>query len=195
MTKPFTVLIDLDSTVYDLLNPTLAWVNKIYNINLTPADIKNWHWDKDHKVDPYKFWAMEKTFLDLKPFQGARNAIQMVGGWGVRQVFFSTVVTQYGAWEKFSAVDRDFPDVGRKNTLLTGGSKDLARGDMLIDDGPHNLTEFAAIGGLAVLADLYGAPYCQAHGPVTDVMTHWKQYPDIVLEAMDAQKGWSENAG
>ena len=195
MSKTFTVLLDLDSTVYDLLTPTLKWVNMVYKLDLTPADIKTWNWDKDHGVNPLLYWSTKYTFLNLKPFPGAQEAIKKVAMWGVRQIFFSTIVTEHGAWEKFNAVDRDFPLIGRKNTLLTGGLKDLARGDMLVDDGPHNLVDFAATGGLAVLADLYGAPYCQAHAPVTDLMTQWKQYPEIVLTAMQGGFGWSENAG
>lgn len=194
--KQFVVLLDMDSTVYDLLTPTLSWVNKIYDKQLTPADITEWRWDKKHsvtsvslKVAPEVFWNMQNTYLNLKPIEGSIQAIEEVSKWrGVRQVFLSSANFKY-ATEKFQAVDRDFPFIGSKDVLLTGGNKDLVNGQVLVDDGPHNLEQFS---GYKILADLHRAPYCKY--PQADyVMTDWKDYPRIINNLLN--KGWAENVG
>lgn len=186
----FVVLLDMDSTVYDLLSPTLDYVNKKYGMSLGPANITEWRWDVKYDVNPMKFWNMEGTYLNLKPFDGAAGAIWQVHQMGVRQVFLSSANFKF-ATEKFQAVDRDFPFIGSKDVLLTGGNKDLANGDILVDDGPHNLKQFAATGGKTVLANMVNAPYC-SYPQADDSMTHWYQYPNIVKNLMN---GWKENVG
>lgn len=184
----FIVLLDMDSTVYDLLNPTLAYVNRRYGKTLTPADIKEWNWDKAYDVDPFTFWNKQGTYKNLKPFPGVVDAAKVVHDWGIRQVFLSSANFKY-ATEKFNAVDRDFPFISSKNTLLTGGNKDLIKGDILVDDGPHNLEKFD---GYTVLADMYGAPYCR-YAWADQIMMDWKEYPGIIKSLVN--RGWSENVG
>lgn len=183
MTRPFTVLIDLDSTTYDLLTPTLNWVNLTKGLELTPSDIKEWQWGKPLGVDLYSFWNQPGLFYDLKPFPHAKEALLKLRNWDVRQIFFSTLVDgPTVAWDKIRAVDRDFPFIGRRNILLTGQHKDIACADILVDDGPHNLAAFEG-NGVTVLANLQGVGYTK--GCKSDyVMTDWRQYPEIVLQEL-----------
>jgi 5'(3')-deoxyribonucleotidase len=184
MTTPFTVLIDLDSTVYDLLTPTLTWVNAQKGLNLTPADIKEWQWGKKLGVDLYEFWAREGIFYNLKPFHHCKTALKKVDNWGVRQVFFSTLVDgPHVAWDKLRAIERDFPFIGKRNILFTGHYKDIGRGDVLVDDGAHNLEAFKAVGGTTVQARFDGVsiPACISDYCITD----WRQYPEIVMKELN----------
>jgi len=175
----FTVLVDLDSTVYDLLTPTLAWVNAHKGLNLTAQGIKEWQWGKPLGADLYQFWAQEGIFHNLKVFPHARSAMQKVHDWGVRQIFFSTLVDgPHVAWDKIRSIARDFPFLQR-DFLLTGKHKDITNGNMLVDDAPHNLDAFKATGGITVLARLQEVGYnesCQRDWCMTD----WRQYPEIV---------------
>jgi 5'(3')-deoxyribonucleotidase len=180
--KPLTVLIDLDSTVYDLISATLPWVNNKYGLNLTPQDLKEWSWYEPLGVNTHEFWHTEGVFLNLKPFPHVATALKKVNDWGIKQVFFSAVGFKYAVPEKLQAIDRDFPFIGRKRALFTGGDKDLAIGDMLVDDGPHNNDLFKAGGGTTVIADLQGAPYTRLHTAPDYVMTDWRQYPDIIMQ-------------
>lgn len=181
MTKPFTVLIDLDSTTYDLLTPTLAWVKSTYDLNLAPSDIKVWGWDKEYKADLYSMWKQPGVFYSLKVFPHAKTAIKKVHEWGIRQIFFGALVDgPHVAWDKLRAVDRDFPYIGKRGVIFTGKDKDLIRGDMLIDDGPHNIESFESTGGATVLARMQPIEYnldCKSDY----IMTDWRQYPEIVL--------------
>lgn len=195
--KQFTVLLDLDSTVYNLLDPTLDYANKRYGLTLSYKDVTEWYWDKKYNIDLKAFWDTEETFIKLEPFRGAIAAIQKVHDAGVKQVFLSYGYFRYAAYEKFLRADRDFGFLGgASKVLLTGGDKDLIKGDVLVDDGPHNLEAFKKAGGRTVLANLHNAPYCQF--PMADeVLTDWKQYPSIInnLRLNYGGHGWEENVG
>jgi 5'(3')-deoxyribonucleotidase len=191
MTIPFTVLVDLDSTCYDLLTPTLAWVNATKGLNLTPQDIKEWQWGKALGVNLYDFWAQEGVFYNLKPFRHCKSALQRVNDWGVRQIFFSTLVDgPHVAWDKLRAIERDFPFIGKHNVLLTGHYKDIGRGDLLVDDGPHNIEAFDQFDYQStVLAYLQPTGYNAGHEATSYkcpnyIMTDWRQYPEIVAKEM-----------
>lgn len=190
MANKFIILLDMDSTVYDLLTPTLAYVNRRYGMNLTPSDIKEWRWDKAYNVRPWDFWNKQGTYSGLTPFPYSVEAIKEVHDMGVRQVFLSSANFKY-ATEKFNAVDRDFPFIGSKDVLLTGGNKDLVSGDVLVDDGPHNLDQFE---GFKILADMHRAPYCR-YPNSTDTMLDWREYPGIIKNLMFKKYGWQENVG
>jgi 5'(3')-deoxyribonucleotidase len=179
----FDALIDMDSVAYDLTTPWLEWYNKESGDSLTYADILTWEWSTfikpgwESKI--YDFLNQEGMFYSLKPFPGAVEAMREVDEMGVRQRFATTVSTKTGAWEKQRAVERDFPFIGKKRVLTTGGDKAFL-GDILFDDGPHNREAFA---GLTVRVDLQGSPYVQ-DGPGDFNMTSWDQYPDIMREAI-----------
>lgn len=182
MGEQFTVLVDLDSVTYDLTTPWLDWYNREAGDNKTMADITEWEWGFvkpgwEKKI--YEFLHIEGMFFNLAPFPGAGEALRAVHDMGIKQLFASTVSTKTGAYEKQMAVERDFPFIGKKRVLVTGGEKAF-KGDVLFDDGPHNRDAFD---GISVRVDLQGSPYTQL-GRSDLSMTNWSQYPKLVLEAM-----------
>jgi 5'-nucleotidase len=184
----FVVALDMDTTVYDLMTPWLAWYNDTWWDDLTPQDIEVWDTHlftvKECGASLYTYLDKKGTFLNLKPFEGAVEAIRTVHGWGVRQVFASTCTSLTGAWEKQKAVDRDFPFIGHEEVLITGGSKDLVRADILFDDRPLNILNFGK-SGMTCLVDLQSSPYCYEFQSSPDhVMRSWDEYPEIVATAM-----------
>lgn len=181
----FTVLLDMDSTVYDLLTPTLGYVKSFHGLDIKPSDIDVWRWDDKYKIKLNPFWNREGTYASLKTFPGTYDALKQVYELGIRQVFLSYGNFKYGT-EKFDRVEKDFPFIGAKNVLLTGGAKDLAVGDVLFDDAPHNLEPFK---GFKVLVDMHGAPY--ATYPQADAkMMDWKEYPGLVKHLKNKKEGW-----
>jgi len=178
----FTVLIDLDSTVYDLLTPWMEWYNKHYNDTFKVSDIKKWAWNEIVKPECgtkiYSFLNKKGMYSSLQPFPGALEAIKKVHDEGIKQIFCSTIIGNTGAKEKVEAVERDFPYLGKAAVVLVGKDKNLVKGDVLVDDGPHNLVGFD---GYKVLVNLQNAPYVYEHACNPDaILSTWEDYPDII---------------
>lgn len=182
MSRPFTVLIDLDSTVYNLWAPTFDKEKSRTGRDFTSKDITTWNWPYENDVDVQSYWNQRGFFLNLKPFPHSLMAIRKVEDWGIKQVFFSVAGFKYGVEEKLAAINRDFPFISSSRALFTGGDKDLAYGDVLIDDGPHNHEVFETTGGVSVIADLQESPYCRLYKNAKYIMTDWRQYPEIILQ-------------
>lgn len=187
MRSSFTVLLDLDSTIYDLWTPWLEWYNRHYNDNLQKKDIDRWQCDEIVKPECgkkiYSFLNKKNMFTSLNPYPWALESIHKVHTWGIKQVFCSTVVGTTGAKEKQEAIIRDFPYLGKESLVLVGHDKSLVNGNVLVDDGPHNLEAFKKDGRLTVLANLDNAPYCKFK-EADDVLTNWKEYPSIIMNLM-----------
>ena len=95
-------------------------------------------------------------------------------------MFATICTTKTGAWEKMRSVDKYFPFIGHKNVLVSGGYKGHVRGDLMVDDAPHNLQHFQEnTGGLTCIADLRSAPYCK-DTKASFKMTCWDDYSHIV---------------
>jgi len=184
MNRPFTVLIDLDSTVYDIWTPVFALEQARSGRIFSGKDILSWNWPYENDVDVSKYWNTKNYFLNLKPYPHAIAAIRKVHDWGIKQVFLTVAAFKYAMEEKMTAVDRDFPFIGHKKVLFTGGDKDLAYGDILVDDGPHNHESFESTGGVSVIAHLQNSPYCLSYTKHKYIMTDWQQYPEIIAKEL-----------
>lgn len=186
----FTVALDMDSTIYDLMNPWLDWINKTFDEKRTIKDVTTWNFPMLFKCKErgFDFLDIPDMFLSLKPFPNAIEAVNKVREMGVRQVFVTTVSSvtkdsqKQSAWEKQQVIGRDFP-WAKKDVMITSGSKDLVRADMLVDDGPHNIEAFAATGGVTAKIPY---PYNVA-APADFVFDDWTLYPGIVKLAREAK--------
>jgi 5'-nucleotidase len=207
--KDILILIDLDSTTYDLATPWLEWYNSggwcsnldhwgednatFIHKELTLKDLTEW--DMSKAVDPccgsyiFKFLNRPLLFQTLKPFAGAQEAIRKVHDWGIEQAFCSSTQAPTGAFDKMKAVQRDFPFIGKERVLITGGWKGGFGGQVLVDDGPHNLMAFKgpseAAGGtngprLTISAQIQPAPYQKAFKADYELYD-WKDYPELIL--------------
>lgn len=195
MMKPdekLSVLLDLDSTVYNLLHPWLDLVHQHFDERYDETFIDDWSWCKKTRAGAKPVLDLLGTpglFLNLKPFAGAIEAIREVAEWDdVEQYFASTIVGPTAAWEKMQAVDRDFDFMGgSKRLLMTGGIKAFV-GDALVDDAGHNLEEFAARGGIAVKANFHPQVTYAKDALCDAELTDWNDYPDLVEKMIVAKR-------
>jgi len=80
-------------------------------------------------------------FADLKPIQGAQQAMEMLVQDGYEVVVASTPCTPHSAEEKVIWLKKHFPMLDQKNLFLCHNKQMLA-GDVIIDDALHNVRAF-----------------------------------------------------
>jgi len=187
------VLLDLDGVVYDMHTSWLEWYNDKWNDNLTLEGFKDWDLHKWVKPecgkDIYNYLLLDKVFFFLPTFRGAIEAITKAHSLGVRQYFVSTCTVPQGAFDKMSAVERDFPFIGKKNVMITGGYKGLFSGDILFDDGPHNLVDFRSKQKKpACRVSIDNTAEYNKHVVADYLMTDWTEYVDILESVYDFKK-------
>lgn len=153
------VIVDMDNVLADFVSGVLKRWNKVSETNVKFEDIKVWWMEEilgtnKFGVDSLKVlpeWMREKGFfLELDPIPEAIwgfNKLQELG----HDVIVATSIpedTHSNAYDdKRWWMKTYFPNWPMKN-FIACCRKGLLKGDALIDDGEHNIKDWAASNGL-----------------------------------------------
>lgn len=143
MTK--RILVDLDSTVVNMLEPLIATYNADFGDHLAIEDVKGWDLDKYAKHGHRIFDVMNKPsfFRDLKPLIGAIEAVKFLIDAG-KDVYIVTAVdhTYSDACKSKAEWVKYFMPFIDKRHYITAGSKWLIDADAIVDDAPRNAIDY-----------------------------------------------------
>lgn len=143
-----TVLIDIDDVLIDLLPAWVAWLNERYNKNVDYTKINQWD-----MMAFYPLLSRREVFAPLgdmlfwstvKPKKDAEKYLKMT----IKQGFhcYLCSATHYETIEpKYKLViNKYFPFISWDDIIITS-HKEMVNGDILIDDGLHNLINFEGV--------------------------------------------------
>jgi 5'-nucleotidase len=140
-----TVLCDIDCVVADLLGPWLAAYNAEYAQDVRIEDVSSWDLGAcvPHGDEVYQIIRRPGFFASLPLLGGAKEGLEELLEKGNDVYLVSAAYSASAFSEKFDWVRKHLPFM-KDRVFLTDGKtpKGLIRGDVLIDDGPHNLIDF-----------------------------------------------------
>lgn len=177
--RGLTILVDMDDTITDLLGAWIKMLNCNYGTSVLPEDVRQWNiaesfpsLTKEQVFDPL---MRDSLWLDVHPKEGAVETLHQLIKDG-HKVFIVTTSTYETLRAKMDAVlFHYFPFLSWENVIITG-RKQMIKGDVLIDDGVHNL-----IGGeyIKLLVD---APHNQGFDAKGNGMIRVKNWAEIYEE-------------
>lgn len=151
MTHKRRIFIDQDSTIYDLSSPWYAAHNKDYpQHNLRIEDVNGWDTSaqcrkNDCPADIYSYFNDPSIWSNGAIIDGAKEVIDHWHSQNIADLgILTTAANGMSMPHKLKWIHNNFPyikDVIMVNTHL----KHLVRGDILIDDGLHNLKHWEGI--------------------------------------------------
>lgn len=144
--KKLTILVDLDSVLADLDAKWYPAWNAHAGDDLHPTRVFEWATHKFTKTKCMGIYDMLNPpgfFFDLDPIPGGIDAVRALHDDGHRIVIVTAAPSEAptAAYDKKKWVHKHLPFINKKNVIVTE-AKDVIRGDILIDDGPHNIEEF-----------------------------------------------------
>lgn len=140
------IMVDVDSTVADLMPAWLAMYNAEYGDSLTPDRIDIWGLHELVKPECgraiYKYLQDDSLYDDVKPISGALGIITMLRSEGHRIVYASSGVHSSA---KFKWLERNGFEPGKfASNYIVVYDKGLLKGDLLVDDRDMNITSFGS---------------------------------------------------
>jgi 5'(3')-deoxyribonucleotidase len=131
-----TVLVDMDGVSVDFWGPVLREYNGSRNLEVTLGDIDDWSFPVD------EIWKEPGFFASLEPIDGAAWALDELLTRG-HDVYLVSAGHGLALSEKSLWVRQHLPFM-KDRVLFTDGKtpKGLVRGDVIVDDAPHNLIDF-----------------------------------------------------
>ena len=136
------ILIDMDDTIEHLLVPWLEYLNRRHGKNVKESDVVSWNMHDSYPdlTDEQIYSPLnEDEFWDtVTPIDGAVEAVERLIKKG-HQVYIVTATPYQSVQAKMERVlFRYFPFITWEQVIITS-RKQMIRGDVLIDDGIHNL--------------------------------------------------------
>jgi len=138
-----TILVDMDDVLECLVAGWVECLNERYGTCVTPADVNDWDVGKAFPTlthDQVFAVECEDSLWDrVRPMPGADEGLRtlLADGHTVYIVTATKYQTLRSKMEK--VLFRYFPYLTWDQVIITS-HKELIRGDVLIDDGPHNLS-------------------------------------------------------
>ncbi len=137
-----TILVDMDDTIEQLLDAWVKRANEKYHRNVSLDEITDWNvaapYSGISRGEIYGVTYEPGFWAGVKPMPGAADALKHFIDAG-HQVYIVTATEIEHVEEKMKQLlFRYFPFLSWEQVIITG-RKQMIRGDVLIDDGIHNL--------------------------------------------------------
>lgn len=135
------IIVDLDSVVVDLMSKWLRTYNARWVDDLTMDRITDW--DTSKFVRPecgkrvFDILAEPGFYTDLDPIPAALEALEYLRGYAEIHIATHAVNNIGIAHDKLTWLAKYMP--AQVGNIFLGPDKAVLSGDVLIDDGPHNL--------------------------------------------------------
>lgn len=176
------ILVDMDDTIEKLLEAWVRGVNQKYGRDVTYDEITQWDvsaafpgltWEQVYAV------PMERGFWKtVEPIPGAAESLQRLGQAG-HEIYIVTATPFDAVPEKMrDLLFRWFPFLRWDQVIITS-RKQMIRGDVLIDDGVHNL-EGGAYAKILMSAPHNRAYDAQANGMIR--VENWAEIETVIRE-------------
>ena len=139
-----TILVDMDDVLEQLVDAWVKYLNRNYGTNVTRDEVNDWNictafpmLDKETVYSPEfddEFWK------EVQPMPGADEALRKLMADG-HEIYVVTATLYETLRSKMDNVlFRYFPYIDWSHVIITS-RKYMIKGDVLIDDGPHNLQQ------------------------------------------------------
>ncbi len=189
-----TILVDMDDVLEQLVEAMLRYVNERYGTSVRPEDVVQWDLTRAFptltREMVYSPEYDESFWSTVAPMPGADEVLRRLMEEG-HEIYVVTASEYETLRQKMEdLLFRWFPYLDWSHVIITS-NKQLIRGDVLIDDGPHNL-----IGG-SYRKILFDRPHNRSFdeksvGAVR--VRNWAEIHELICR-MDAENtGGKENA-
>ena len=174
--RTLTILVDMDDTIEDLCGAWVNYLNEKYGTNTKPSDVKEWDITKAFPTlsrdEVFGVLSDELLWDRVKPLPGAADYLKKIIDDG-HKVFIVTASHPDIISTKLSKVlFKYFPFLTYDDVIITT-HKQLIRGDILIDDAPHNLE------GGKYFKILYNAPHNQSYDDVKNFVIRVYNWDEV----------------
>jgi len=156
--KKLHILVDCDDVLNYCFDDWLAYLNKRYNLNAKAEDAKSWDF-----YDLFPSLTKEEVKAPLHEYEFARNIRPKLDNINILKQMLTdghelTIVTAHNnitTPAKMDWLKENIPFIPKRDVIIAQ-KKQVINGDVLIDDGVHNLE------GGQYLPILYDMPYNRA---------------------------------
>lgn len=140
--KRLTVLVDMDDTIINLLDAWVDSLNRSYGTEVKTEDVTQWNIAKFFpsltSEQVYFPLLCDDFWYNVLPKEGAAEALRQLINDGHKVLIVTSSLYQTLRTKMDVTLFGYFPFITWEDVIITG-YKQLIKGDVLVDDGVHNL--------------------------------------------------------
>lgn len=135
-----TILIDLDSTITNFGKVLLRTLNHQYKTNHSYNEITSWDWFDKTFENPWGCTRYAKFWDEVEPYPNAIETIEEFVDRRGHSIYIVTAshFTASLGYKIKRTLSWFNPILINEDNIIITSHKDRIKGDVLIDDGPHN---------------------------------------------------------
>ncbi len=137
------ILVDMDDVLEQLCAAWVEYINRHFGTAAKPEDVRNWDLTLAFpgltREQVYSAELDDTLWDDVKPMPGAPEMLRRLMEEGNEVYIVTSSYYQTLRAKLDKVLFRYFPYLSWEQVIITS-NKQMIRGDILIDDGPHNLT-------------------------------------------------------
>ena len=170
----YTIFIDSDDTLADTNIELLRRANEMYGTNYTKDDIYEWDLEKVFPdINVQQFFDQEGFFYSLKPLEGSVEYTKKLIDEGYELIVL-TASTINGFKDKALWLQKYYPHIPIKNLIL-GWRKEFVKGDIMLDDGLHNIRE-----SICMTPVIFNQPWNEEAKENFLRVSNWEEFYNLV---------------
>ena len=181
------ILVDMDDTIENLTEAWINYANKRFNTAVNAADVTAWDPSEAFPTvsheEMYALLLEDELYETVKPLDGAAYYLQKLISDGHEIFIVTSSPYQVMKAKMDSVLFGHFPFIDWKHVIITA-DKSLIKGDVLIDDGVHNL----ATGDYAKL--LFTAPHNRSFDAEGNGMVRVNCWEEAYKKITDLSEGY-----
>jgi len=140
--KKLTILVDMDDTIENLLVHWIGWLNEAYGTSVDAEEIRSWNIQEAFPSlttkQVYEPLLLDEFWLRVTPKPDAQDYLQTLADDG-HEIYITTSSNYKTIPVKMEQVlFKYFPWLDWDHVIIAS-KKQMIRGDVMVDDGPHNL--------------------------------------------------------
>lgn len=172
-----TLLIDQDDVLAEYMGAVTEAYNEKYHTDIKVEQCISW--------DLYTVFGQEietvmhepDLFRNLKPAPYALEVFERLYHSGLFEIYIVTAANPRTVEAKYEWIERYLPFFPKRNIIVTS-SKFMIKGDYLLDDGMHNIEDFASAGGRVVVFD---RPHNTSKSHSYPRVSNWLEFEEYIL--------------
>ena len=180
--KKLTILVDMDDTIENLLVHWIDWLNEAYGTSVDAEEIRSWNIQEAFPSltteQVYEPLLQDEFWLRVTPKPDAQDYLQTLADDG-HEIYITTSSNYKTIPVKMEQVlFKYFPWLNWDHVIIAS-RKQMIRGDVMVDDGPHNLEDGRYY---KILMD---APHNRDYVPLGNAL-----FPSHIEEAKNGARFW-----
>lgn len=173
-----TILVDMDDTIENLCEVWVDYLNEIYGTNVSLTDVTQWDMTKVfptlNRHEIFDVLAEETLWERVKPLPGAVEYLKKLMDDGHKIIVVTSASPETVEAKLNKVLFKYFPYLTYKDVIISS-QKQMIKGDILIDDAPHNLENGS------YLKMLFDAPHNQTYETQDTIRVHnWKEVYEAI---------------